>query len=88
MTSLLAAACDQVTLRVYELTNNSRNKGYMIYDKMAERFLVFVIKFDKIYANLTQRSQSLMLSVLLNGECFKHYEHVLGTLGVSHLSNS
>ena len=30
----------------------------------------------------------LLLSLLLNGEYFKDYEHVLGTLGVSHLSKS
>ena len=30
----------------------------------------------------------LLLSFLLNGEYFKDYEHVLGTLGVTHLSKS
>lgn len=30
----------------------------------------------------------LLLSFLLNGEYFKDYEHVLGILGVSHLSKS
>ena len=30
----------------------------------------------------------LLLSFLLNSEYFKDYEHVLGTLGVSHLSKS
>ena len=39
MTSILAAACDQVILLVY--SNNSRNKGY-ICDKMTARHRAFV----------------------------------------------